>query len=156
MVGVWIGFERIIDIEIMRDFIKSEFDLKECYFYTMDIIGELLESLGYESIPDDIALYEVSKRDGEFPVMIDFLKLEKNELNIRIDIYIAYKLSKVLNCRTITDGSGFGSDSSGYWSIIFDKGMPRLVDDLETKFMGDGDRELQIVRRMDIRELQIK
>ncbi|GEP64140.1 hypothetical protein CBE01nite_19080 [Clostridium beijerinckii] len=73
----------------------------------------------------------------------------------RVDVYIAYKLSILLQCKTITDGTYYGDDSSEYWNIIFDKGEPSLADDLETEFLGDGDGKVKIIRRMALEELKL-
>lgn len=72
---------------------------------------------------------------------------------IRSELVAAYYLSRDLKCKTITDGSGFGTDNSGYWDIVFDNGRAFLVDDLETKFWGDREKPLKYVKEFSFQEL---
>lgn len=152
MNAVWIGFDRYIDISKIHNFIKKEFGIKNCYKVDSNSIGLLLKRLGLNDITENenIVFYEIKENNSEFPLVIEFLYLKDLPIEMKINIYIAHKLSILFKCKTITDGVGFGDDNSEYWDIIFDKGIAYLADDLETLFYGDGDKKLKIVRKIDV------
>lgn len=154
---VWIGFDKEINVDIVCSFIKEEFNLKECNEYDLNKFDEILNRLKQDnSIEHNIsAFYEIKRNESEFPLIMEFDYLKDLDIKARLDIYIAYKLSIILQCKTITDGTYLGNDNSEYWNIIFDKGEPFLADDLGTKFYGDGDGKLKIIRNMTFEELKL-
>lgn len=158
---IWVGFDKEINIDKVCSFIKDEFDLKECNEYDWDKfceLQEILKRLKLENIMENdmSAFYQVRVSQSEFPLIIEFTSLKDLDIKARLDIYIAYKLSILLQCKTITDGTHFGDDTSEYWDIVFDKGQPFLANDLGTEFYGDGNNKLKIVRRMTLEELKIE
>lgn len=151
----WIGFDKKIDSEIIIDILKERFNLSNCYEYSIEQLLELLGTLNLNNVREDasIVFYEVMKNESEFPVVWEFIWFPDLQNGIRVDLIIAYYLSETLRCKTITDGSGFGLDDSSYWSVVFDGGRVFLVDDLETKFCGDVDNQLKIVKELSIQEV---
>jgi hypothetical protein len=115
----------------------------------------LLNTLNLKNIKEgaSIVFYKVIKNESEFPVVWEFIWFPDLQNGIRSDLVIAYYLSEILNCKTITDGSDFGLDASSYWGIVFDGGRVFLVDDLETRFYGDGDNVLKIIKELNIQEV---
>lgn len=157
---LWVGFDKEIEIDRVCSFIKDEFNLKECNEYDFakyEDLEKILKRLKIDTfMENDIsAFYEIIRNKSEFPLIIEFTSLKDLENEARVDIYIAYKLSILLQCKTITAGTYFGDDSSEYWDIIFDKGEPFLADDLDTEFYGDGHCKIKIIRKMTFEELKL-
>lgn len=146
----WVGFDREINSEMIIDVLKEKFSLSNCYEYSMDKLPVLLNTLNLNNIKENtsIVFYEVTKNESEFPVVWEFILFPDLKNGIRSNLVIAYYLSEILNCKTITDGSDFGLDTSSYWDIVFDGTRVFLVDDLETKFYGDGDNMLKIIKEL--------
>lgn len=158
---LWIGFDKEIEIDRVCSFIKDELNLKECNEYDFakyEDLEKILKRLKINTFIENgiSAFYEITRNKSEFPLIIEFASLKDLKNQTRVDVYIAYKLSILLQCKTITDGTYFGDDSCEYWDIIFDKGEPFLADDLETQFSGDGDCKIKIVRKMTLEELNIQ
>lgn len=157
---VWVGFDKEINIDKVCSFIKEKFNLKECNEYDLAKYEDLekkLKQLKIDTFMENCvsAFYEIRRNKSEFPLIIEFSYLEDLAIKARLDIYLAYKLSILFQCMTITDGTHFGDDSSEYWDIIFDEGEPFLADDLGTKFCDDGDGKLKIIRKMTYEELKL-
>lgn len=154
---VWIGFEKDININIVMNAIKERFNLLKCYRYdNIEQLADILKELKMNYIREykSIIFYEINKNNSEFPIILEFPWFDDLAEEVRIDVYIAYYLSRVLKCKTITDGTGLGIDGDiPYQDIIFDNGNAFLVDDMETKFCGDGDRGLKFVRKLDLKEI---
>ncbi|EKQ54535.1 MULTISPECIES: hypothetical protein [unclassified Clostridium] len=157
---VWVGFDKEININRVCSFIKEKFNLKECNEYDLARYEDFVEILRRLKIDtfmenDVSAFYEIRRNKSEFPLIIEFSSLKDLENEARIDIYLAYKLSIILQCKTITDGTYLGDDISEYWDIIFDKGEPFLADDSGTKFCDDRDGKIKIIRKMTFEELKL-
>ncbi|CAI3615949.1 hypothetical protein [Clostridium neonatale] len=67
---------------------------------------------------------KLRRNESEFPLIIEFTSLKDLDIKSRLDIYLVYELLILLQCKTITDGTDFGDDSSEYWNIVFDKEEP--------------------------------
>lgn len=157
---VWVGFDKDINIDKVCSFIKERFNLEESNEYDSakyKDLEKILKRLKIDTLMENnvSAFYEIRRNESEFPLIIEFSYLKDLAIKARLDIYLAYKLSSLLQCRTITDGINFGDDSSEYWDIIFDKGEPFLADDLGTKFCDDGDGKIKIIRKMTFEELKL-
>ncbi len=156
MEAVWIGLDGQISIELILHALKERFNLSKCLECSLDTLCELLESLNLKNIHDDksIVFYTIKKNESEFPTVIEFLWFEDYLPGVRIDIYIAYYLSRVFNCWTITDATGLGIDKNvPYWDIVFDCGKAYLGDDSGTKFFDEGEEPVKLVRELDLNEI---
>lgn len=151
----WVGFEREINPEIIIDILKEKFNLSNCYECNISQLERFSNKLNFGCASKNVSvvLYEVTRNESEFPVIWEFISFPDLHYGVRVDLVIAYYLSSSLNCKTITDGTGLGIDSSEYWDVIFDNGKVFLVDDLNTKFYGDGDNRLKFVKELDLHEL---
>lgn len=141
---IWVGFDRRISPQLIIDVLKNKFRVSNVY--------ELQTEIDFKRINEDTkkVFYEIRENNSEFPVIWDFFFFSDFKDDVKARLYLAYYFSKFLKCKTITDGSGFGTDNSPYWDIVFDKGKAFLVDDIETKFNGDGDELLKVVKELNI------
>lgn len=155
MKWVWIGFDREINSETIINVLKDKFNLSACYEYEMENLAELLDNLNLRNVNEEpsIVFYQVIKNESEFPIIWEFISFPDLEGVKRSELVIAYYLSEALNCKTITDGSGFGLDISEYWCIAFNSGKAFLVDDLDTKFSGYGENPLKYVKELDLQKV---
>ena len=128
-------------MSLVEDALRSIFDSK-----TIAVSTEFPA----DKWPEIFAIIEFN--DSEFPVLVDFYKLEVDEVNLQsLNIKVAKMLSEKIDCKTICDGSGYGDDDSPYWSIVWDKGVSYLADDCGTSF-GDSEykKPVNIVKRINI------
>ena len=97
------------------------------------------------TFPPDANVLMLTENDSEYPFGLSFAHacadLETWLLNA------ARKLSVSMHCQTVYSGSPL-ADAKPYHCIMFDCGKAYLADDMETKLAGDGDRALQILRRV--------
>lgn len=154
---VWIGFEKDTGIDTVINALEERFNILKSYRYnSFEELGNILEELKSSNVNDRnfTVFYEVKKNNSEFPIVLEFLHFNDLVEEMRIDVYIAYYLSTLLKCRTITDGTGLGIDNDiPYQDIVFDNGNAFLVDDMETKFYGDGNCNLKLIRKLDLKEI---
>ena len=156
----WIGFDREVDINQVCLYVMDKFNLKECHEYDwekFDDLEEILKRLGLNTIMENhiSAFYKVLRNDSEFPLVLEFSFLKDLPMKVSADIYVAYKLSVLLQCKTITDGTTCSEKSSPYWDVIFDKGQAFLADDFDSKFCDAGDNIVEIMREITLEELGI-
>lgn len=151
----WVGFEREISPSIIIEVLKQKINLLYCYEYEFSRLPEFLDIYKLSNVDEDpsIVFYEISKNESEFPVIWEFLSFLDLLCTIKNELAIAYHLSEALNCKIVTDGSGLGIDSSEYWDVVFDKGKVFLVDDIETKFAGDGNGLLKYVKELNLQSI---
>ncbi|MFL0248289.1 hypothetical protein [Candidatus Clostridium stratigraminis] len=151
----WVGFEREINSDIIINILKEKFNLSHCYGYETSQLESWQNKLNLSNASKNpsVVFYEVTRNESEFPIVWEFVSFPDLHDWIRVDLVMAYYLSQSLNCKTITDGTGFGLDNSEYWDIVFDNEKVFLVDDLNTKFYGDGHNRLKVVKEMDLQKL---
>lgn len=131
---MWIGFSIVISAKDLENTLRNFLAPK-----SVAITAELPEG----EWPDILGV--IQSNDSEFPVLIDFYKLEADEEKAQtLCLKMAKFLSVEMGCRTICDGSGYGDDESPYWSIIWDGGRSYLADDCETTF-GDNVKSKPVV-----------
>lgn len=149
---IWVGFDREISPQLIIEVLKNKFMVSNCYEFSLENFSKLQNELNFKIIDEDTkkVFYETIKNDSEFPIIWEFTFFSHFKDDIKAGLYLAHCFSKVLKCKTITDGSGFGDDNSPYWDVVFDEGKIFLVDDLETKFSGDGDKLLKVVKELNI------
>ncbi|MBR9921051.1 MAG: hypothetical protein GYB31_09445 [Bacteroidetes bacterium] len=96
--------------------------------------------------PNEVGFF-VYPNDSEYKIRIEVMFPQKNNTEER-EQYIAKKISENLNCKTIV---GYQSKHSKdqYLSLVFENGKVFLADDLETKYAGDGDDEVRIIKELD-------
>lgn len=151
----WVGFDREINSDSVKNILKDKFSLLACYEYNIEELPKLLHKLNLKNVYEDpsIVFYQVIKNESEYPIVWEFISFPDLIGVSRSELVLAYYLSKALNCKTITCGYGFGLDISEYWNIVFDNGKAFLVDDLDTKFSGYGENKLKFIKEMDLQKI---
>ncbi|MDF1824160.1 MAG: hypothetical protein P1U68_05940 [Verrucomicrobiales bacterium] len=88
----------------------------------------------------------LSQNKSEFPWGLSFGK-EADDQEAWL-LSAAWNLSILAGCRTLYTGSPL-ERAKPWHCIVFDQGRAFLADDSETRLMGDGEQEVNILRRLD-------
>lgn len=84
---------------------------------------------------------------ADFPTHVNFLLFPgTNGEEVAIGLALARLFSDSLGCRSVSDGSGLGDDSSPYWSIVQDGERAFLADDCGTAFADGAGGPIRVVR----------
>jgi hypothetical protein len=94
--------------------------------------------------------FDVDRHRGEFSTTINlvFYRFDNADYQ-RVNLFIAARLATRLECRTYCDGSGYGTDASPYWGLLFDRGICFLADDSHTDADGEGG-PVRIVKPLEL------
>lgn len=124
---MWIGISEPIDRVALEEALRSSVSPRE---------AGLFDKLPEGSWPIVTATIETTP--SEFPILITFYSLGVEEQDVQSEcIQISADLSRHFQCKTICDGSGYGTDNSPFWCIVWDRGESFLADDAGSSF-GDG------------------
>lgn len=92
----------------------------------------------------------MTENHSEFPIGLDVDVLLDEGGNMQHWLLgLARSLSIELSCRTICDGTGFGDDESPCWSLVWERGVPYLADDLNSALADGEGGAVRIVRRVE-------
>ena len=140
---MWIGLDRKIDHGRIASALERYF-----VGYTVRVYEDDLPPNAWPNVP-------VKKEmDVGFPITLTFYTLNKNH-EYQICLNLAKYLSVNLECKTICDGGMHGDDNSPFWDVLWDHGVPYLVDDFEA---GEEDnlKDIKIIRELRIVTEEIK
>jgi hypothetical protein len=83
----------------------------------------------------------------DFPYVVDFACFPgPDDHCVNAGLVLARRLSSVLRCRAISEGSGMGDDGSPYWCIIWDRRQAFLADDVDSAFANGEGGPVLVVR----------
>lgn len=133
-----IGFSRPVGEKDILRCLEQLFPKLKFQRVDLDSVGEL------ES--DKVGFFIYHSR-SEFPVRIEVLFRNKENTEER-EQYIAREMSVMLKLRTIVGWQPTGS-SNPYLNLVYDKGETYLADDFETEYAGDGEKEVEIIEKLE-------
>ncbi|MES2644247.1 MAG: hypothetical protein V4850_32475 [Myxococcota bacterium] len=141
MVGLWIGLsaratEDTIQRHLMRWFPRVEIMTRG--------IADASKRARWPSIVFEV---DHSPKVEDFPYVVDFACFPgPDDQAVLAGLVLARRLSSVLRCRAISDGSRMGDNESPYWSIIWERRQAFLAYDLDTVFADGEGGQVLVVR----------
>lgn len=132
-----IGFSKAIEEE----------DILKC-------LTQLFPKLEFQKVDLDSIAKLASNKTGffiyhsasDFPVRIEILFKQQKNTKER-EQYIAKAMSSMLSLRTIVGWQREGS-SNPYLNIVYEDGKAYLADDFESKYAGDGEKNVVIIEEL--------
>ena len=93
---------------------------------------------------------DIQENKSEFPLVVSFNYKASNDYRLYSkNLRLAKKLSLLLACKTICDGSYHGENDSPFWCIIWINGKAYLADDCDSVFGGDENGgQVNIIKRV--------
>ena len=83
----------------------------------------------------------------DFPVVVAFDCFPGNDNEaVAVANALARNFAATYQCRSLTDGSGYGDDQSPYWCILWEGAQAYLADDCNTAFADGEGGNVKIVR----------
>lgn len=125
----------------------QNFEVSLSELYELPVIEEALKVL-FPQIPE--LVFSVDENpECEFPCKIEFWKFPAKDAKIRVEV--ARLLAEHFNCRSVTDGSGFGDDDSPYWSVVWEGDRAYLADDSNSSYADGEGGDVRIVRPIEFK-----